>query len=175
MKYSIIDEKILTYLVNCSLYFKTKDHRPKGYAFPLWRTILKVLEERYSLKICRRTLAYHLKFLKDEGYIEVRNRTHKGKHGNMVFTSCIFIPSPIAYQKLKLSYRDTRVVAFAGRAFLNRRARVNAKPPQEVVQKFKNKPAVQPDLINEDQSGLLKNMPVKQIRRMFTEAIKNLG
>ena len=128
MRYSLADEKILTYLINLSLYFKTKDQRPKGYAFPLWSTILKTLNDRYSIKICRRTLAYHLKSLKDDGYVRVINRTHKGKHGNMVFTSCCFVPTMKAYQKLGITCRDTRVVAFVASALPKRKPLIKTKP-----------------------------------------------
>lgn len=174
-KFSLINEKIITFLINKSLYHKTKNQRPKGYCFPLRRTILKNLKERYGIEISMRTLCNHLKFLRDEGYVRVINRTHKGKHGNMVYTSSLYIPTMKAYQRLNATYRDTKVVAFIDRAYSNRNGRINTKPTQKTVQHFKNKPPTPSDLTKEDQGRLFKDMPAEEIRCKFAEAIQNLG
>jgi len=73
---------------------------------------LKLLEKMFGIKICRRTLNYHLRHIEDRGEIRRIRRHKKGPTGKIIFHTSLTLLKQAAINLLRKSAAWFRKTAF---------------------------------------------------------------
>ena len=82
-------------------YFYLGQNRRGKFSEASQASILKILNTIYSVKICRRTLNYHLRALEDADELKRVKRHKKGPKGNILFHTTLVILKRKATDVLK--------------------------------------------------------------------------
>ena len=95
--------KALTYLIKMSSKF---------YCYPSQEALLKILGEKYGLKISRRTLNYHLRALENDSYIKRVRRVSRGPDNRPKFKSTLYFVKKKVFAWLKKQAEYLRHIGF---------------------------------------------------------------
>jgi len=95
--------KAITYLIRMS---------SKKYCYPSQDTLLNLLNTHYGVKICRRTLNYHLRQLENRHFIKRVRRISRGPEGRPLFKSTLYFVKRKVFTWLKKQAEYLRFIGF---------------------------------------------------------------